>query len=237
MGHSFLARLVHAVIALLCLRPAVRGVLDLDSPLSLLLPDLAIQQIEDATRPITIRDLMAHHSGLPSDDFAKIKGDYIGEYLGLIRIRETAFGRCISLKGIELGIRPLSDGSFDPTFLGDRVPGLPGYSFRVEDVGGIRDSRSSPAPASTTTTPCSPSPNTLSERLSTLGNLPGTGMKIHCPGKLPRRGTSGASCGILTAWTLSCWLPCISRPKETTWSGVRTSTLLAAGARGKLGRL
>ena len=71
---------------------AERGLLDIDEPLQRYLPELAVRSRFDGARPITLRDLMTHHSGLPSDyhngswgddsaDFTQLASQLAEEYV------------------------------------------------------------------------------------------------------------------------------------------------------------
>ena len=62
---------------------AESGKLEIDQPLQLYLPEFSIQSRFPGTRPITLRDLMTHHSGLPSDYHNGSWGDDAADFTDL----------------------------------------------------------------------------------------------------------------------------------------------------------
>lgn len=62
---------------------AERGKLDIDLPLQNYLPEFSIKSRFVGARPITLRDLMTHHSGLPSDHHNGSWGDDTADFTSL----------------------------------------------------------------------------------------------------------------------------------------------------------
>ena len=49
-----------------------RGLVNLDAPIKKYIPEFSIKRVDEKTRPITVRDLLTHHSGLKRDHYKGI---------------------------------------------------------------------------------------------------------------------------------------------------------------------
>ena len=61
--------------AMAIMRLAADGLLDIDAPLTTYIPEFSVKSRFANDKPITIRSIMTHHSGLPSDYMAFFVGD------------------------------------------------------------------------------------------------------------------------------------------------------------------
>ena len=71
-----------------------KGILHIDSCVSFYLPEFAINQRFKTSKPITIRDVLTHHAGLPSDIFLHKfaeKPPYFSEILNYLNHQSTCF--------------------------------------------------------------------------------------------------------------------------------------------------
>ena len=73
---------------------AEQGTIDIDKPIKEYLPEFSVKSRFDATKPITIRDILCHHSGLPCDNLSGYFTDNLEAFHSVIPFLNTAYTVC-----------------------------------------------------------------------------------------------------------------------------------------------